>query len=347
MSLDPQATLEGMARIERAAALVDAAVAAPAFDGGVLDLTGLEMGPSIVPVGDDFRLRKRLLRALGAIEVTRGPGGPARLTATPRENAEAVRHLAESLWSHLAKRGTANPEEIATRVGDEGRVEIAEGAVWLLKELQLASGIQRAGGLRLYRDFLAELAEAEVSLTREEEQSTALEGQEALHQKVYCETAALALKELGFSPTILGVRQRAAGRWNTPDVVGHYVLRSQSIVVPVLRVATVEVKHRLCRIAIAEAESHKRFAHYAYVAVPTLFSMLDRPSVTECIEKGLGVIAPNVKGGPFEVKIEASFNRADEEEVDAMLSWFRDEQDTPLKDLVSRDIRAAFSAMRS
>ncbi len=79
--------------------------------------------------------------------------------------------------------------------------------------------------------------------------------------------------------------------------------------------------------------------------MPTPFPELEKFLVTECVSRGLGLIAPTVKGGPFEIQIEPPFHRADEEEIDAMLANFRDERDVPLKDLVSREVRAAFTTL--
>lgn len=349
MALDEASKSEGLERIRRAEALLEVALSAEKDADGVLDLTALENGDEIVAGATDAAMRKRILRALGVITVTRGQGGPATLTNNPRAAAASVAKLSRELWGELSSSGTLPREAIARRRVEAGAEEAVDGAVWLLKELLLAAGVQRAGGLRLYGDFLKDLQAAEEEIEKlregdaEREEKEAEE--EASHEKVYYDPAAAALIDLGFSASVVGVRHRAAGAWNTPDVIGFYVHRSRSIVVPVVRVATVEVKHSLTRHAIAEAESHKRLGHFSYVCVPSPFLELPKDLVTECVEKGLGIICPRRKGQQFIVHIDAPLHRPDEEDVDLMLSNFTDDQGVALSERVSREVRTAFTTL--
>ena len=329
---------EGRGRIAKALRLVEVACAAPQDEYGVLDLSGLETGETILESGTDFYLRKVLLRALRVISVTKGRGGPARLEPAPRENAEEVRLLAERIWGLFARADSIAPEQLAAL--QPATPELIGSAVWLLKELQLVAGIQRAGGLRPFQDLARELEEATGS-----DEAPVGTGDEAEHEKAYYDGVALALRESGFFTSITGVRHRAAGRWNTPDVVGFYVRRNRALVVPLVRVATVEVKHLLDRVAIAEAESHTRFGHYTYVAVPTPFDEIDKADLADCTARGLGLIAPGRRGGRFEIQLESALHRPDEEDVDVMLGCFTDDQGAPLEQLVATEVRAAFTTL--
>lgn len=83
------------------------------------------------------------------------------------------------------------------------------------------------------------------------------------------------------------------GVWNTPDIVGYSIDPCHALELAVVRVHTIEVKLRLDRQGIAEATSHRRFAHYAWLAVPIARADLESPEtqevVRECVDAGLGL----------------------------------------------------------
>ncbi len=288
---------QGLARIHAARELVKVAITAPKGEGGSLDLSALASGSVLVPEATDAILRKAVLKALGAITVGRGAGGPAVLAANPVETARRVAEAAEHLWKKLAstadKLTRANVEE-ERKAGGFAEREYRAGEE-LLKLLQLAAGVRgAAGGVQPYVEFAKEAEQAQQELAKLETKAAEEAVVEARHESIYYEPVADALRRWGddWAVTILGVRQRGIGEWSTPDVIAYAVRPAPVTIQPILRVATVEVKHALTRVGIAEAAAHRRFTHYSYVAAPVAPADVEPSLVTACIEQGIGFDLP-------------------------------------------------------
>ncbi len=115
---------------------------------------------------------------------------------------------------------------------------------------------------------------------------------------------------------------------------------------PIVRVATVEVKLELSRFAIAEACAHKRFAHYAYLAVPPAPADMDPVLVAELAGAGLGLICPRQRGSlTFHVYLEAQLNRPDEEDVEQLLQRFVTSDGRTMSKATRDRIRRAVAAL--
>lgn len=280
-------------------------------------------GPEPLPGETTDQLRKSVLRTLGVIDVSPGRGGPARTAAKPLEDAKRVLAAARAISMGLGTSGRVGLDEIRRLSTEEG-VE-ADRPSALLKQLGIAIGVQRAGGLRR-----ADVAQQEANEALQK--SAALPD---LDEKVppnnqrestYYEFIATLLDSWdSYEATVVGGAQIGRGEWSTPDVVAVSVEQAPSLIVPIVRVATVEVKLELTRVAIAEACSHKRFAHYAYVGVPQAPGDMETALLTELSCAGLGLICPRQRGSlTFHVYLEPPLNRPDEEDIEQLLQRFRD-----------------------
>jgi hypothetical protein len=251
------------------------------------------------------------------------------------------------LWQALAADGRVTAErfeEIRKREGfsDESAARGAD----LLKELDMAVGVRRAGGLRRSDIAASEIAEAvkkaEEASPPEEGPDEVPEGEEAYYEPC----ASLIESWAGYEVTVLGRQQIGRGEWSTPDVVGLVVEEAPALIVPIVRVATVEVKRQLTRLAIAEASAHKRFAHYAYVGVPQAPAELDATLVTELVRAGLGLLCPRQRGSvTFHIHVDAAFNRPNEEEVELFPSQFDSKAGTTMVQHVHDRVRKALKVM--
>ncbi len=323
----------GAARLDGAAALLAVLLASIPDAEGYVASSVFERGPDPVPCATDAQLRKAVLRKLGAIAVQRGPGGLCWVLDDARASGERVLKLARSVWGTLldAPSYRMDAARISTVAGD------GDGAVGLLRLLGLVAGVQRAGGIRVSPALLGPDAEVADEVAPDDAEA----GSET-HEAQYYDAVASVLAQSGCSTTVTGRAQRGAGEWSTPDVVGWYVQPTQSLIVPVVRALSVEVKHELTRLGIAEAASHRRFAHYAYVAVPVARVDLDADLVAECQRQGVGLICPSQRGSrSFYVQFDPPFHRPDEEEVDALLASFRASTGEPLAEVVAREVRKA------
>lgn len=125
---------------------------------------------------------------------------------------------------------------------------------------------------------------------------------------------------------ITGGQMVRAGIWNNPDVVGYKIEPCHSHEAAVVRLSTVEVKLRLDRQGIAEATSHLRFAHYAWLAVPVARSSLETPQmqelVRECVDAGIGLACYRQSDSTtFYAHLPPRFASPDLVQVDQLLSY--------------------------
>jgi hypothetical protein len=293
--------------------------------GSEVQGSAFSQGPEPVPGETTEQTRKAILRTLGVIEVTSGRGGPARTSASAIEVSTRILGVARALWAQLSQKDKLTQADVANvgpTLGDDG-----SGAVALLKQLGMAVGVRRAGGLRR-----ADSAKAEASAKLREEVPPAADdfvSPSKERESTYYEFIATLLDSWEtFEAAIVGGVQIGRGEWSTPDIVAVSVEPAPSLVVPIVRVATVEIKLELSRLAIAEASSHKRFAHFAYVGVPQAPVDMDPLLITELASAGLGLICPRQRGSlTFHVYLEPSLNRPDEEDLEQLLQRFRDSDD--------------------
>ena len=174
----------------------------------------------------------------------------------------------------------------------------------------------------------------------------AREHEEVLYQPAFDFLDEVYGGEPGFHAVILGNKQLAEGKWNTPDVIGMYVKPCGSGGLPVLRLLSVEAKWRLTRDAVAEAASHRRFANYAFLLVPTAFLDIDRRLITECMEAGVGIICPGKSGAQkYHIQFRPSLNRPDEEAVDEFLNSFRGDDKKLLAERAAKEVRKLLGAV--
>lgn len=349
MASESEVREQGLLALGGVERLVAAAERLPTTEDGVLLLDGLEGGEEIIPGETDRQLRKNLLAVVGAIDVTRGYGGPARLAPNRAAVAVATLNLAKQIWKVLCgePNGYLSPDRLLALGRSEDAVNRAN---LLLKNLRLITGRRRAGGVQL---AAADEKAIQQAATREEELGRQVEAdkkKEREHESVFYDAAADLLERayggLGVRPVVLGNRQLADGQWNTPDVVGLYVKPAGPGGLPVLRVMSVEVKWRLTRDAIAEAASHKRFANYSYLFVPVSYSDVEPELVTECTLAGVGLMCPRQSNSrTYYVQIEPPLHRPDEEWVDWFLETFCDEDGVPLARMVATEVRRAVAAV--
>lgn len=349
MARDPDLLRKGLDAVAAVSKLVARAECLPTTDDGVLLLDQLDVGEDILPGETDRQLRKDLLAVVGTIEVTRGYGGPARLSSDRADVAPAALGVAKKIWEALCATpdGYLSPDALKKVERSDDAIERAN---LLLKTLRLVTGRRRAGGIQLAVAAEAAIQEA---AKREEDLGRRVEAdkeQAREHESVLYDAAADLLERAyggqGVRPIVLGNRQLADGQWNTPDVVGFYVKPAGAGGLPILRVFSVEVKWRLSRDAIAEAASHKRFANYAFIFVPTSYSDLDVELVTECTQAGVGLMCPRqANSQTFYVQIEPPLHRPDEEWVDWFLSAFKADDGLPLGQVVAKEVRRALAAV--
>lgn len=335
---------DGSKRIDALGALIHS-VRARSNDCYEVDPSGFDEGPELVPDQTDAVLRKDLARAIRIIEVSRGRGGPATFQPQNEATAHTIIDRSHAVWNRLceADGNRLGNDEIAQIVGND---DLERNVKWVLKSLQLAGGIRKAGGLQPYENIAAEAEEASRELDKVVDQIERDEQEEERHESVYYEPVADVLSKMGFATSVLGVRRRGVGQWSTPDVVGIQVREARYLVTPIVRIATVEVKHYLDRVGIAEAAAHRRFAHYSYLAVRTPLADLDPVLVTACLDNRIGLICPrNRQGLAFHVHSDPPIHHPDEEEVEWLLGSFRDEQERLLGEIVFEQVRAAFAVL--
>ena len=296
-------------------------------------------------LADTEALPRTVLRLLRVIATSRGRAGPAVVLADGGELP--VLKAADVFWRALVEEDgrvtTERFEEL--RKGAELTDDDATRGAGLLKELGLAVGVRRAGGLRrsdvAASDVVAALAKAK------EAPQPAKPGEDVSGEHVYYEPCASLVESWeGYEVTILGRQQIGRGEWSTPDVVGLLVEEAPSLIVPIARVASVEVKLELSRLAIAEATAHKRFAHYAYVGVPQAPADMDPTLVTELVRAGLGLLCPRQRGSvTFHLYVDAAFNQPNEEEVEFFLSQFDSSPGVSMTKSVHDRVRAAMKVL--
>lgn len=112
------------------------------------------------------------------------------------------------------------------------------------------------------------------------------------------------------------------GEYMTPDVVGYHILKAESLQRCVVRAYSVEVKLALNLTAVAEAEAHRRFAHFVYLLAPQSFLEIDPVVKLAAAAKGIGIMSrvDNAKKEIY-IQLESALHAPDPSEVDAM---FRD-----------------------
>jgi hypothetical protein len=295
--------------------------------------------------------QRRLLRDLGSITVRPGRGAPT-WSDGPRAKVDQVLSDVERLAGVIQRQDWVTLDELALLIPDEER---RERAIRILKQLEIAVGVRKAGGLKRYASTQAEaeaVVEAEPDSTASEDEAPPAPRlpstpPQPRHESAYYEYVADKLRLEDWQVTIAGVRQRLPGQWRTPDIVGYRVTQSVALLTPVVRVVTVEVKHVVDLVAIAEAEAHLRFAHYAYVAVPQAPGEIPSALVTEVARRGLGLICPRQKNSlSFYSHIDPPLHRPDEAEVDGFLASIMDEGGrAPLSQLVASEVRRAMAVL--
>jgi len=312
-------------------------------------------GPELVPDRTSEQTRRQILRTLGVVDVKVGRGGPAKTALGALESSQQILNAAREIWKRLensSERVTKEQLEAdAEQVGLKGERTYAPAD--LLKQLGLAVGVQRAGGLRNAERAEREAVDAVDAVEKrmaspspsKEDDSKEKEGEASYYELI---ASLLETSEEDCEATVVGGEQVGRGEWSTPDVVAVSVMPAPSLVLPVVRIFTVEVKLRLSRVAIAEASAHKRFAHYAYVGVPQ--AAVDMPPwlIAELAASGLGLICPRQRGRlTFYVHLQPQLNRPDEEDVEELLQRFRalpngDTMSNVTRDRVRRALRVLF-----
>jgi len=340
---------QGKARIGAAAALVPLALSAPKDAEGIIDLSALATGADIVPGATDALLRRELLKALGVLVVGRGGrGGRPYVAANAAALAARIVAAAEHLWARLGTSGAklTRAEVAAHMHAGPFTTEESVGGERLLKLLQLAAGVTgQSGGLQAYAALAADAEAAQKSLAQVETQAVENTQAETSHESVYYEPVADALRGWdGWTVAVLGVKQLGVGEWSTPDIMAYSVSPAPATIIPILRVATVEVKHVLTRQGIAEAAAHRRFAHYSYVAAPVAPVEIDPVLITACVEQGVGLICPRQRSSlSFHVHFDPPLHHPDDEDLNFALAQFRTDDGVPISRDVFEKVRSAFA----
>jgi hypothetical protein len=277
-----------------------------------------------------------LLGQLGVIELVPGPGLRT-VQPTASEEANKIINASQSILELLSKvpEKQLSRKQLGEAIQDD---DTRDRAIWLLKVLGLATGLMGSGGgIQLSSKASEQVSEAKVEAPAKQVVEPDAKYESALYPFV-----ANALAALEYKAIITGVKQRGKGEWGTPDIIGYWVGSSKANILPVLRVATVEVKRELSRFGIAEARAHRRFAHHSYIAVPQPWAeLMSHPLVLECRDAGLGLICTKQKdSNAFHVHLEAPFHRPDELEVEDFLSQFAADDETSLIDAVYATMRA-------
>lgn len=262
-------------------------------------------------------IRREALKILGLVKAQKGRGGPARFIDAVDYANRAIGG-ARSIWEELATQESLSSERVLELAGS---AEAANAASLLLKELDLAAGVQRRGGLRradLAQDELTEKRRAAEEL--ENKKREAESSSDSLEKDFYPAFQEFLAQDYDHS-VVAGGRRRFKGEWSTPDLIAVSATRSP-IFGRVVRVTTVEVKLALSRMAIAEARAHRRFAHYSYVGVPVQSSELDAELLTDLVAAGVGLICYRPGGSVLHEFVEPVFHRPDEEDVDLLIAAY-------------------------
>lgn len=312
-----------------------------------LGLAGIE-----VLENEDDKWRKDVLKAVGAIETVQGTSR-VWIEESSQTRAQLVLGVARDVWKSISENEAGKLDwveiQTAAKQADPSADEaILDRAVRILALLELTAGLQRKGGIKLVAQQAKDIADAEAEFEKKEAQAQTEQQQaktEQEHEKVYYEPARDALIAQNFNAWVTGVRQIGRGEWSTPDVVGYYVTKCSTQIIPALRVGTVEVKHRLTRAAIAEAVAHRRFAHYSYVAVPIPFNELNGDLREECVRQGVGLMCYRQKNSAsFQVYIDPVLHRPDEILVEQLLNDLKADDERTIGAHAFEEIRTCIGA---
>jgi hypothetical protein len=159
-------------------------------------------------------------------------------------------------------------------------------------------------------------------------------------EKAWYPFAEAVLAELNYETAIVGDQRSGGGEWGTPDVLGYYLVESTSGLIPIRRIAAVEVKFALTRAALAQANAYRRFAHYVFLAVAQCIADLPLDLRAECHAAGIGLMCRKQTNSPgLHLFSEPVFNPCDEEEVEELLRRSRDGANEVLADVIGRETR--------
>lgn len=304
-----------------------------------VDLSSLGLSELATDSGPlDERQRRQLLINLGVVG---GAQGTSRVWIEKGAQTSLNTTLAgaSAVLDELTKKEQLSREELHTAISATGADETR--VLNVLKALDLVAGAKgRNGGVKRADVAAKDFAAAETEIARAEDKERREPDKVSEHESIYYPAAADALRLEGFEATVTGVRQRGQGEWSTPDVVGYYVRPTAALIVPIVRVGTVEVKHRLSRAAIAEAAAQRRFAHYSYVAAAEVFADISAELREECVRAGIGLMCFRQRNSAgFSVFLEPMMNRPDEEAVEELLASLRAEDGLTFAEHILTEVR--------
>lgn len=171
--------------------------------------------------------------------------------------------------------------------------ETYQDCVSLLASLNISTsaGKGRSGGIARYNNDEInkniENATAEIENEKNEEKK---EKKSNEHEKVLYPNAEKFLLEQGYDALILGVNKKLKGKWNTPDIIGYSIEKLNVIGGAYLETVSIEVKWKISKEAIAEANSHQKLVNKTFLWINQEIDDIDEEYLTDIMEKGIGLI---------------------------------------------------------
>ena len=293
-----------------------------------------------------------ILRTLELVQGVRGPGTEERILTLSPERAFKLLAAADDTVAKLDSVGVERGVVYAL-LRDQGLdPETAYLTLrTLLTTLQLAVGWRRKGGFLPNEVPTTSATASDAELVPFEEFSEEVERADAEqdspdearpHESAYYRMAQLALERKKLDAYVTGVSSRRSGQWSTPDVVGVAVYDRPAILLPIVRVVTVEVKHKFTLDSVAEARSHLRFANSTYLAVYSTSGEVTPEQRRLCVEAGIGLMCrQQANSSSFYEEIEAPLHHPDELAVDDLLRDIKLVGGQTVREVVAKKVRAS------
>jgi len=285
----------------------------------------------------------KLLSLVGAIKTTQGTQrfyiNKFDLKAA-NEMLATISIFAKEIDSILQKTPVLSRKEIVPLL-EKAKINEADynDCLSLLASLNISTsaGKGRTGGISRYNndEIVKNIESAKIEIAKEKNEDKK-EKKSNEHEKVLYPNAEKFLLELGYDPIILGVNKKLKGKWNTPDIIGYSIEGLSVIGGAYLETVSIEVKWKMSKDAIAEANSHQKLVNKSYLWVNQEIEDIDEEYLLEIAEKGLGLIC--LKNSMSVMHCAAKYSSATDYQINNFLETALTGDYAPIKDEIKTEI---------
>jgi len=303
---------------------------------------------------DDIRIINKILAIIGVAEQS---PGTTRIYIRPNRiinasnNLHALDNAINALQQKLNNDNRNLPrQEVVNTISEylENPDNIYSTVVQIMSycEIAIPGSRGRRGGIVLYN---AEQQQKQIQEEYEEANRNHASSDNN-REKVLYGIASKKLAEWGYEPIQLGEVRRLEGEWNTPDVIGYKLNKRNLFLGFDVEVITVEVKWSISKSAIAQAESHQRLGHNAYLMVYENYDSISDEFKKLCAEKGIGVLCCDTEDASL--RLESRDNNTPFQHIERFLNKAIPEEDhkrqlrKEMVDLMSHDVRNIMSSFQ-